>query len=255
MYSSSRELRLKADLEAVASRAHVGPAESSLERGIEAATAALLKLQRADGHWVFELEADATIAAEYVVLQHFLGEPNPVLEAKIAIYLRRLQGPHDGWALFHGGGLNISASVKAYFALKLAGDAPESAHMLRAREAILAHGGAGTTNVFTRILLALFGVISWGAVPIIPVEIVFLRRWAPFHLSRISYWSRTVLVPLLVLQALKPRACNPRGVHIDELFAHGIPRARRWVRAAHQSRLRFALFAALDAVLRLIEPL
>ena len=255
MHSSSREARLTPDPEVAARQVHIGPAESSLERGIEAATAALVKQQRADGHWVFELEADATIAAEYVVLQHFLGESNPALEAKIAIYLRRLQGPHGGWSLFHGGGLNMSASVKAYFALKLAGDAPESAHMRRAREAILAQGGAGTTNVFTRILLALFGVISWGAVPIIPVEIVFLPRWFPFHLSRVSYWSRTVLVPLLVLQALKPRARNPRGVRIDELFPGPRPRARRWARAPHQSRARFAVFAAIDAALRLVEPL
>src|SRR2546427_12688082 len=96
MHSSSREARLTPDPELVARRALIGPAESSLERGIEAATAALVKQQRADGHWVFELEADATIAAEYVVLQHFLGEPNPALEAKIAIYLRRVHGPARG---------------------------------------------------------------------------------------------------------------------------------------------------------------
>jgi squalene-hopene/tetraprenyl-beta-curcumene cyclase len=127
--------------------------------------------------------------------------------------------------------------------------------MRRAREAILAHGGAGTTNVFTRILLALFGVISWARVPIIPVEIVFLPRWFPIHLSRVSYWSRTVLVPLLVLQALKPRARNPRGVRIDELFPGASPRARRWSRSTHQSRTRFAVFAAIDAALWLVEPL
>src|SRR5208282_535512 len=135
------------------------------------------------------------------------------------------------------------------------GDAPDAAHMRRAREAILAHGGAGTSNVFTRILLALFGVISWATVPIIPVEIVFLPRWFPFHLSRVSYWSRTVLVPLLVLQALKPRARNPRGIRIDELFPGQRPRARRWTIAPHQSRSRFAIFAAIDGALRLIEPL
>src|SRR4030095_12253293 len=137
---------------------------------------------------------------------------------------------HGGWPLFHGGDVNISASVKAYFALKLVGDSPEFEHMRRARDAILAHGGAGKTNVFTRILLALFGIVSWAAVPIIPVEIVFLPRWFPFHLSRVSYWSRTVLIPLLVLKALKPRARNPRGVAIDELFPGGRPRARRWGR-------------------------
>ena len=253
MHSSSSEARFAPDPEAVERYAYSAPAESALDRGIEAATAALLKLQRPDGHWVFELEADATIAAEYVVLQHFLGESKPALEAKIAIYLRRLQGPHGGWSLFHGGAFNTSASVKAYFALKLVGDAPEADHMRRAREAILAHGGAGTSNVFTRILLALFGVIAWSAVPAIPVEIVLLPRWFPFHLSRVSYWSRTVLVPLLVLQALRPKARNPRGVRIDELFP-GRPRARRWAIAPHQSRLRFVVFAAIDAALRFVEP-
>jgi len=255
MYSSSRGAQLAPDTEVVARHPHSDPAQSSLERGIEAASAALLKIRRPDGHWVFELEADATIAAEYIVLQHFLGESNPALEAKIAIYLRRLQGSHGGWALFYGGAFNVSASVKAYLALKLAGDATDAVHMLRAREAILAHGGAGTTNVFTRILLALFGVIAWSAVPIIPVEIMLLPRWFPFHLARVSYWSRTVLVPLLVLQALKPRARNPRGVKIDELFPGPRPRARRWVIAPHQSRARFVVFAAIDALLRLIEPL
>src|SRR5438105_14376890 len=140
MYSSSRELRLKADREAVARRAPVGPVESSLERGIEAASAALLGLQRADGHWVFELEADATIAAEYVVLQHFLGQPNPALETKIAIYLRRLQGPHGGRALVYGGGPDIRARVKAHLALKRAGAPPASGGMPAAREPLLLLG-------------------------------------------------------------------------------------------------------------------
>lgn len=239
----------------MARQMHIAPTESNLEHCIETATAALLSQQRPDGHWVFELEADATISAEYVVLQHFLGECNPALERKIATYLRRLQRPHGGWSLFHGGTFNLSASVKSYFALKLIGDSPEAEHMRRACDAILAHGGAGKTNVFTRILLALFGIVSWAAVPIIPVEIVLLPRWFPFHLSRVSYWSRTVLVPLLVLQAMKPLARNPRRVHINELFSGRHPRARRWVRAPHQSRTRFAIFSAIDALLRVAEPL
>src|SRR3989442_15741393 len=144
MYSSSRELRLKADPEAVARRAQVGPAESSLERGIEAATAALLKLQRADGHWVFELEADATIAAEYVVLQHFLGEPNPALEAKIAIYLRRVQGPHRGWAVFPRGALHIPARAQACVLPQLARHAAEDPHMRPARPGHFAPSRART---------------------------------------------------------------------------------------------------------------
>src|SRR5262249_38294761 len=147
------------------------------------------------------------------------GEPvNATLEQKIAVYLRRIQGEHGGWALFYAGEFDMSASVKAYFALKMIGDSPEAPHMKRAREAILSRGGAENSNVFTRILLPLYGVLNWTSVPTIPVEVMLLPRWFPFHLSKVSYWARTVMVPLFVLEALKPRAKNQRGVTIDELF-------------------------------------
>src|SRR5262244_1082889 len=113
------------------------PAASPVDRGIEAATRALLGLQRPDGHWVFELEADATIPAEYVLLRHYLAEPVAAeLEAKIAVYLRRIQGEHGGWPLFRDGAFDMSASVKAYFALKMIGDSVDAPHMARARAAI-----------------------------------------------------------------------------------------------------------------------
>jgi squalene-hopene/tetraprenyl-beta-curcumene cyclase len=220
-------------------------------RAAAAATRALLARQQADGHWVFELEADATIPAEYVLLRHYRGEPvDAELERKIAVYLRRIQGAHGGWPLYHLGDFDISASVKAYFALKMIGDSPQAAHMARAREAILARGGAVNSNVFTRVLLSLYGILPWRSVPEMPVEITLLPRWFPFHLTKVSYWARTVLVPLLVLQALKPKAKNPRGVTIDELFI-GDPRKTGAARKApHQSWLWFSLFAGIDAVLR-----
>ena len=194
-------------------------APPALDRAIAAATAALLACQRPDGHWVFELEADATIPAEYVLLRHYLGEPvNAALEAKIAVYLRRIQGAHGGWPLFRDGDLDVSATVKAYFALKMIGDDPHADHMTRAREAVCARGGAERANVFTRIMLALHGFIPWRAVPVMPVEIMLLPKWFPFHLDKISYWSRTVIVPLLVLMAKRPIARNAKGVRIDELF-------------------------------------
>src|SRR5271156_3299525 len=208
---------------------------SVLDAAVGRATKALLKMQRQDGHWVFELEADATIPAEYVLLKHYLGEPEDLeLERKIGVYLRRIQGAHGGWPLFDGGRFDISASVKAYFALKMIGDDVDAPHMARAREAILAHGGAAATNVFTRIQLALFGAVPWSAIPTMPVELILLPRWFPIHLSKMSYWARTVIVPLLVLQAKKASARNPRGVNIPELFApHGsVPH-----KAAHQKWL------------------
>jgi squalene-hopene/tetraprenyl-beta-curcumene cyclase len=232
------------------------PAEASpLERGVARASAALQSLQRADGHWLFELEADATIPAEYVLLVRYLGEtPNLLLENKIGVYLRRIRRAGGGWPLFEGGGFDISASVKAYFALRAIGDAAEAPHMLAARDAILAHGGAEGSNVFTRVMLALFGIIDWRAVPMMPVEITLLPRWFPFHLSKVSYWARTVLVPLLVLQNLRPRARNPQGIKIDELFVEAPLSLGPARRAPHQSKGWFAVFAAADAVLRVLDP-
>jgi squalene-hopene/tetraprenyl-beta-curcumene cyclase len=230
-------------------------AAHGLDVAIAHAADALLSRQKADGHWVFELEADATIPAEYVLLRAYLGEPDaPELERKIGAYLRRVQGDHGGWPLFHGGDLDISCTVKAYFALKMIGDDPSLPHMVRAREALLARGGAGACNVFTRLTLALFGIISWRATPEIPVEIMHLPRWFPIHLAKISYWARTVIVPLLVLRALRPRARNPRGVTIDEIFATPPSEIRGLPRGAHQKEPWASLFFALDAVLRVVRP-
>src|ERR1700755_3154896 len=195
-----------------------------LDGSIRAATKAILDQQRPDGHWVYELEADCTIPAEYVLLVHYLAEtPDLELERKIGVYLRRIQADHGGWPLYHGGALDISATVKAYFALKMIGDDIQAPHMVRAREAILGRGGALKANVFTRILLALYGETSWMNVPTVPGELILLPRWFPIHLSKMSYWARTVIVPLLVLAALKPVARNPRGIHVPELFVDGVP--------------------------------
>jgi len=229
---------------------------SALERAITAATDALLARQREDGHWVFELEADATIPAEYVLLRHYLGEPvDAALEAKIAVYLRRIQGAHGGWALFRDGDLDVSATVKAYFALKMIGDDPNAEHMRRAREALRARGGAERANVFTRIMLALFGFVPWRAVPMMPVEIMLLPKWFPFHLDKVSYWSRTVIVPLLVLMAQRPLARNAKDVHIDELFLGAPSKLGPAPKAPQQKASWFWFFRGVDIVLRAIDPL
>jgi squalene-hopene/tetraprenyl-beta-curcumene cyclase len=228
--------------------------DSAVDKSIRAATQALLDCQRPDGHWAFELEADATIPAEYVLLRHFLGEPvDAALESKIAVYLRRVQGAHGGWPLFHEGAFDMSASVKSYFALKMIGDSPDADHMRRAREAMRSRGGAEQSNVFTRATLALYGILPWRSVPVMPIEIMLLPAWFPFHLSKVSYWARTVIVPLLVLRTFKPRARNPKGVTIDELFIQPPATVGPKSKAPHQKWSWFLLFAAIDLFLRMIE--
>src|SRR6202049_2698985 len=229
---------------------------AALEKSISQATEALLGYRQADGHWVVELEDDSPIPAEYVLLRHYLGEPvDSVLEAKIANYLRRVQGEHGGWPLVQDGAFDMSASVKCYFALKMIGDSVDAPHMARARQAILSHGGGVNSNVFTRFMLAMFGVLSWRSVPVLPIEIMLLPMWSPFHLNKISYWARTTMVPLMVLAAMKPLARNAGRLSIDELFLQPPGSIGMTAKAPHQSRGWFLLFRALDAVLRVIEPL
>jgi squalene-hopene/tetraprenyl-beta-curcumene cyclase len=226
---------------------------AEVETAIRAAADAILTEQQPDGHWVFELEADATIPAEYVLLVHYLAEaPNLELERKIGVYLRRIQGAHGGWPLYHEGAFDISATVKAYFALKMIGDDIDAPHMARARAEILKRGGAIKTNVFTLIQLALYGQMSWADIPTMPPELILVPRWFPIRLSKMSYWARTVIVPLLVLTAKKPLARNPRRIHIHELFVPGVPVASP--RAPHQRAGWSAFFNALDWCLKRFEP-
>jgi squalene-hopene/tetraprenyl-beta-curcumene cyclase len=227
---------------------------AEVDRAVRETSADLQARQNDEGDWCFELEADATIPAEYIMLEHFIDEVDDAVHGKLAVYLRSTQAEHGGWPLYHGGEFNISATVKAYFALKLCGDDPEAPHMRRAREAILKAGGAARTNVFTRIGLALFEQVPWRAVPVMPAEIMLLPRWAPFHLSKVSYWSRTVIVPLLVLMALKPRAANPRGVNIRELFVVPPEDERNYLTNPTGSAWG-NLFLAIDKALRICEPL
>jgi squalene-hopene/tetraprenyl-beta-curcumene cyclase len=229
--------------------------EIDLDRHIESATEALLAGQRADGHFIFELEADATVPAEYVLLRHYLGEPaDTALEAKIAAYLRRTQAPYGGWPLFADGAFDMSATVKAYFALKMIGDPPQAEHMRRARGAIRMRGGAERCNVFTQCLLALYGIVPWRAVPMMPVEIMLLPKWFPFHLDKISYWSRTVIVPLLVLMAKRPCARNPKNVSVGELFLDPPQQLGPAPKAPQQNASWFWFFRIVDDVLRALGP-
>ena len=227
--------------------------EAGVARVVAQAGAGLEAMQHVDGHWVFDLEADATMPAEFIFLEHFLGEIDRALEDRIAVYLRAGQADHGGWPLYAGGDFDLSATVKAYYALKLIGDDPDAPHMARARAAILARGGAARSSVFTRMSLALFGQVPWGAVPVMPVEIMLLPRWFPFHLDKVSYWSRVLIVPLTILMAYKPRARNPRRMGIEELFVTPPERERHYITNPTGSTWG-RILVAVDLILRAAEP-
>ena len=232
------------------------PATTLLDRAVAAARDALIERQSAQGYWCFELEADCTIPSEYIMMMHYLDEIDAPLERKLAAYVRSHQQEGGGWPLYHGGDLNLSCTVKAYYALKLAGDDIDTPHMVRARAAILERGGAARSNVFTRITLALFGQLPWRGVPYLPVEIMLLPKWFPFHLDKVAYWSRTVMVPLFILCTRKPVAKNPKAVDIRELFTTPPEQERHYFRdAVKQGGMIARAFLWADRFARLVEPL
>jgi squalene-hopene/tetraprenyl-beta-curcumene cyclase len=224
------------------------------ENKFQQARTALLSLQNADGHWSFPLEADCSITAEYILMMHFMDEVDVNLEQRLARFIRDKQDlSHGGWPLYYGGEFDISSTVKSYYALKLVGDSTDAAHMVSAREAILARGGAARANVFTRIMLALFQQVPWRAAPVVPAELILLPRWFPFHLSKISYWSRATVVPLAILCTLKARAVNPRKINILELFVVPPNEERHYFLPVRTRLARF--FTVVERIASRIEPL
>ena len=214
-----------------------------------------LNIQNEKGYWVFDLEADTTIPSEYILLQRFLGREIPGdLKMRFANYLRNRQLESGGWPLYYEGEANVSTSVKAYFALKQLGDSPDAPHMVRARAYVLAQGGAANTNVFTRIMLALFGQVPWKTTPAMPIEIMLLPQWFFFHLNKISYWSRTVIVPLLILYAKRPVCRLAPEEGISELFVSPGNELQHLDRFVPGSFFKNC-FLLLDRSLKKVDPL
>jgi len=178
----------------------------------------LLRQQHPEGYWVAELEGDTILESEYICLLAFLGQEGSDAARRAASYIRKKQLPEGGWAIFPGGPLEVSASVKAYLALKITGDLPDAEHMVRARMAILAAGGAEQVNSFTRYYLALLGLISYQQCPAVPPELILVPTWMPFNIYEMSAWSRTILIPLSLLWAFQPVRRLPESMQIRELF-------------------------------------
>ena len=210
----------------------------------------LINDQKKDGHWVYDLEADTTIPSEYILMNHFLGIKESSLEKKLAKYIKKEQNPDGGWPLFWKGESNISTSVKSYFALKLVGEKTSSKCMKKAKKKIISLGGIENCNVFTKISLALFNQISWKEIPSMPVEIMSFPNWFPFHINKISYWSRTVVVPLLIILDKKPSAKNPKNINIKELL---ISNKNKKINYGKESLFFFYFFLIIDKLLKLTE--
>jgi squalene-hopene/tetraprenyl-beta-curcumene cyclase len=178
----------------------------------------LLVRQQRDGHWVGELQGDTILESEYVLLMAFLGREDEPRVRKVATYLLEQQLPEGGWNNYPEGPVEVSVSVKAYFALKLLGHSADAPHMQRARTAIRQLGGAAQCNSFTKFYLALLGQFPYANCPAVPPEMMFLPRWAYINIYAMSSWTRTIVVPLSIFYAHKPVRALPAERGIAELF-------------------------------------
>ncbi len=237
-----------------------GSLADSARRALDAAVDHLLAQQHDNGHWCAELEGDSILQSEWALLKWILGEENDPRMPGVVAYLRAQQRPDGAWAQYPGGQLgggkfDISATVKAYFVLKLAGDDPDAEHMRKARELVLAHGGAERCNTFSKYYLAALGQVSYDAVPTIPPQLAFLPRWFYFHLNKVSAWSRTMIVPLSIVTARKPLRKVREPLGIPELFKDQANRQRLLPTGFGGSRFwtRFFLFA--DRALKVADKL
>lgn len=194
------------------------PLQAAIGRGQQN----LLRLQYGEGFWRGELFADSTLCSDYVLYMHWADEVDPVLEQKCVTHIRRRQQADGGWNIYDGGPSEVSASVKAYFALKLAGNPPNAPWMQEARACILRLGGIPRMNTYAKLYLALLGQFPWKYLPTVPVEIVFFPRWFPFNLYEVSSWSRAMLIPLAILNHYKPVRQLPADKQLHELYPIGL---------------------------------
>lgn len=181
----------------------------------------LLRLQHEEGYWCGELTVDSTLCSDYVLFMHWLGQVDPVLEEKCVGHIRRRQLDDGGWNIYEGGPSEVSASVKAYFALKLAGHSPNDPWMRDARACILRLGGIPRMNTYAKLYLALLGQFPWQYLPTVPAEMIFFPKWCFFNLYELSSWSRAMLVPLAIINHFRPVREIPAEKHLHELYPAG----------------------------------
>ncbi len=228
--------------------------DTDLDFAIKKARSRLFKEQdKREGYWVGELEGDAALTAEYLMLMHFMGRVDIIKQEKAASFLIKTQQNEGGWNIYYKGPSDISISVKCYFALKLAGYSKDEAFMKKARDCILKMGGIMESNTFTKIYLAIFGQFDWKGIPALPIEIILLPNLFFFNIYEMSYWSRCIVVPLGIIMAMKPRHNVGGNAALDELYV--IPRnevSYRLVRDQNKFSLK-NIFFTIDSILRRYE--
>jgi squalene-hopene/tetraprenyl-beta-curcumene cyclase len=225
-----------------------------LEKSIECGANHLLSLQAEEGYWQGELEADTTLESDYIFYLFVLGKAQPQRIAKLANYVRRRQLTDGGWNTYPGGPSDLNATCKAYFALKLAGDAIDVPHMAQARVAVHRLGGIEHTNSYVRFYLALVGAVGWDLVPAIPPELMLLPNWFYLNIYEISSWTRGIVIPMAILYALRPNWRLPDRARVDELFKDRTRRLSPFDWSERPVSWK-NLFLAVDRGLKLYEKL
>lgn len=230
-----------------------GVQPDQLAQAIRRSQSHLISQQAAAGYWVGELEANTTLTSEYVLFRHLIGHVDDVRQRKCVTYLRSQQQADGGWRLYYGGPSELSTTIEAYFAMRVAGVDPQDPAMQQARQLIRSKGGLTNAHVFTKIFLALFDQYDWRGIPVIPPEIIFLPRGFHFNIYEFSSWSRSVIIPLTVLFAKKPQCILPPERHVDELFLEP-PGTERYAMLRRDSGVSWELlFVLLDGILKISE--
>ncbi len=227
---------------------------SGLENAINKGAEHLLSLQDKSGYWLGELEADSTLESDYIYYLYVLGKAEPARIAKLANYVRRKQLADGGWSIYPGGPSELNATCKAYFALKLVGDNPKSAHMVKARETVLRLGGLEKSNSYVRFYLALAGALGWEMVPAILPEMMLLPNWFYLNIYEMSSWTRGIVIPMAILSALRPDFRLPEHAQVDELFVDPSHKASAFDWSDQLISWR-NFFLAADRAMKLYEKL
>jgi len=215
----------------------------------------LLRQQKPDGHWCGELIVDSTLCSDYILFMHWCGDVDAQLQRRCVRHILKRQLPDGGWNIYHGGPSEINASAKAYFALKLAGCSVDAPFMQEARANIIRRGGIPQMNTFSKLYLALLGQFPWKYLPAIPVEMVLLPRWAPFHICKMSSWSRAMLVPLAIINHFKPTRILPGEKQLHELYPLGTEQSDLRLPRSEPFWTWRNFFLRLDDTLKFLQPL